>query len=83
MQSSALWLRNDTIVLPSTAIQYDNQDRRRCFCFLGYPNVVEDVAMERSEGLPIFNTTELSPFLRNITKIYTNGGSEIYYEGEK
>jgi len=53
------------------------------FVFLGYPNVVEDVAMERSEGLPIFNTTELSPFLRNITKIYTNGGSEIYYEGEK
>jgi len=54
------------------------------FVFLGYPNVIDNMAMERSKRWPVskellvFNTTELSPFLMSINKIYTNGGSEIY-----
>lgn len=48
------------------------------FVYLGYPNVIENVARKRSEGVPFFNPTELSPFLMSINKIYVNGGSEIY-----
>jgi uncharacterized membrane protein len=45
------------------------------FVFLGYPNIVENIA--RESDYP-FYTSDLNPFLRKINKIYSNGGSEIY-----
>jgi len=62
-----------------------NIERHACI-YLGYGNVVGNVAIAYRTGRQFFNTmvfniTELSPILADINKIYTNGGSEIYTGG--
>jgi len=59
---------------------------RDAYIYLGYLNVVDGIVVscetELLEEIFYYNTTEILPHLNKINKIYTNGGSEIYYRGE-
>ena len=57
------------------------------YVYLGYLNIVEGIVVgwgtKSLKETLYYNTTQIYPLLNIINKIYTNGGSEIYYRGEK
>lgn len=53
---------------------------RGAYIYLGYPNIVGNVLLgPKPVGLVAYNTTEMYPLLDLTNKIYSNGGSEIYF----
>ena len=57
------------------------------YVYLGYLNVVEGLfrswESKHLERTVYYNSSDISPLLEEMYKIYSNGGSEIYYMGEK
>ena len=54
---------------------------RGAYIYLGYPNIVGNVLLgPKPVGLVAYNTTEMYPLLDLTNKIYSNGGSEIYFK---
>ena len=53
--------------------------KRDTYIYLRYLNVVEDKIIEKEDPLTISNTKQIDYILKSKNKIYTNGGSEIYY----
>jgi uncharacterized membrane protein len=77
------------MIEPETLIRISNTTKiqKETYTYLGYPNIVEKIAMVYYPGpqkrMDVYNTTEIFSFLNTTNEIYTNGGSEIYYRGEK
>ena len=67
-------------LLNKEAVIYHN-----AYVYLRYINVVDGIVREYLSGIgelpysSIFNLLEIRPLLKEGNKIYTNGGSEIYY----
>jgi len=61
----------------STYQLFSNIILKKVYIYLGYTNVVEGIIVDR--GNNYYNTTEISPPLEKMNKIYSNGGSEVYY----
>ena len=48
------------------------------FVYLGYPNIVGGIMMGTVSFNSTYRTSTVMPILDNLTKIYSNGASEIY-----
>ena len=55
--------------------------KRGSYIYLGYANIVGNVLLgPKPVGLVAYNTTEMYPLLDLTNKLYSNGGSEIYFK---
>ena len=61
----------------------DTDIMRSSYIYLRYVSVVEGIVVYSFSPLTIFNTTEIYKIInrKNVDKIYTNGGSYIFYLG--
>jgi len=67
-----------TTIQPISIIA-ENESIKKGYITLFYPNIHEGILIERRSPLKYFNIDNICDRLHISSKIYTNGGSEIYY----
>lgn len=85
--SAPLWSYGMIECEPIIRVTNTTKIQKEAYTYLSYPNVVEKIVQVYYAGpqkrIDLYNTTELFYFLNTTNEIYSNGGSEIYYRGEK